>query len=73
MEYMDGEDSSTQNYAWNIPCEKEMEHVEMEYEDRLVQKTLFKAGENDFLNQFMIRLLGGRFKKMSRVNFVVYV
>lgn len=31
---MDGQDSSTQNYAWNIPCEKEMEHVEMEYEDR---------------------------------------
>ena len=33
----------------------------------LVQKTLFKWGENDLLNRFKIRLIGGRFKKLSLI------
>jgi len=36
-------------------------------ETSLVQKTLFKWGEFDFLNQVMIRLIGGRFKKLSLI------
>jgi len=35
--------------------------------ETLVQKTLFKWGKNDFLNRFMIRLIGGRFKKLSLI------
>jgi len=34
---------------------------------KLVQKTLIKWGENDFLNWFMIQFTGGRFKKLSLI------